>query len=102
MASLSMTTSSASSASERAKWSKKQDKLFEEALAVYDKDTPDRWHNIARAVGGGKSADEVRRHYEVLEHDIKHIESGKVPFPAYRYPAATLAYETDRLKHLKV
>ncbi|KAJ1264241.1 hypothetical protein BS78_09G248300 [Paspalum vaginatum] len=100
MASLSMTSSAAS---ERAKWTKKQDKLFEEALAVYDKDTPDRWHNIARAVGG-KSAEEVRRHYEVLERDIKHIESGKVPFPAYRYPApaTTLAYDTDRLKHLKV
>jgi len=80
MASLSMTSSSV-----RAQWTKKQNKLFEQALAVYDKDTPDRWHNIARAVGG-KSAEEVRRYYELLEEDVKHIESGKVPFPAYRCP----------------
>lgn len=45
MASMSMSSS-------RAQWTKKQDKLFEQALAVYDKDTPDRCHNIARAVGG--------------------------------------------------
>jgi len=80
MASLSMTSSSV-----RAQWTKKQNKLFEQALAVYDKDTPDRWHNIARAVGG-KSAEEVRRYYELLEEDVKHIESGKVPFPAYHCP----------------
>jgi hypothetical protein len=58
--------------------------LFEEALAVYDKDTPDRWHNVARAVGGNKSAEEVKRYYELLEEDIKHIESGRVPFPVYK------------------
>ena len=80
MASMSMSSS-------RAQWTKKQDKLFEPALAVYDKDTPDRWHNIARAVGG-KSAEEVRRYYELLEEDVKRIEAGKVPFPAYRCPPA--------------
>ena len=94
MASLSMTSSSV-----RAQWTKKQNKLFEQALAVYDKDTPDRWHNIARAVGG-KSAEEVRRYYELLEEDVKHIESGKVPLPAYRCPggagAGALGYEADR------
>ncbi|CAN6336710.1 unnamed protein product [Urochloa humidicola] len=102
MASLSMT----SSASARAQWTKRQNKLFEQALAVYDKDTPDRWHNIARAVGG-KSAEEVRLYYELLEQDVKHIESGKVPFPAYRCPggaagAGALGYEADRMKHLKI
>ena len=64
MASLSMTSSSV-----RAQWTKKQNKLFEQALAVYDKDTPDRWHNIARAVGG-KSAEEVRRYYELLVPNV--------------------------------
>ncbi|XP_062181487.1 protein RADIALIS-like 3 [Phragmites australis] len=104
MASLSMTNSAA-----RAQWTPRQNKLFEQALAVYDKDTPDRWHNIARAVGG-KSAEEVRRYYELLVEDIKHIESGNVPFPAYRCPSAgaagrtagSLGYESDRLKHLKI
>ncbi|KAG0538604.1 hypothetical protein BDA96_03G250900 [Sorghum bicolor] len=85
--------------STRAQWTAKQNKLFEQALAVYDRDTPDRWHNIARAVGGGKSADEVRRYYELLVKDVEHIEAGKVPFPAYRCPAG---YDADRLKHLKI
>lgn len=62
-----------------------QNKQFERALALYDKDTPDRWQKVARAVEG-KSAEEVKRHYEILEEDIRHIESGKVPFPNYRSP----------------
>ncbi|GAA0183267.1 DNA-binding transcription factor [Lithospermum erythrorhizon] len=60
--------------SSRSSWTKKQNKQFEEALAMFDKDTPDRWHNIARAVGG-KSPDEVRNHYEILVRDIMQIES---------------------------
>lgn len=64
-------------------WTAKQNKQFEEALAMYDKDTPDRWHNIARAVGG-KSAEEVRRHYEVLVKDIMQIEQDQIPLPNYR------------------
>ncbi|XP_059623644.1 protein RADIALIS-like 3 [Cornus florida] len=64
-------------------WTQKQNKLFEKALALYDKETPDRWQNIARAVGE-KSAEEVKRHYEVLVEDLRHIESGNVPYPKYR------------------
>ncbi|KAJ6989983.1 hypothetical protein NC653_018484 [Populus alba x Populus x berolinensis] len=64
-------------------WTPKQNKVFEKALALYDKDTPDRWHNVATAVGG-KSADEVKRHYEILIKDVREIESGRVPFPNYR------------------
>ncbi|KAL2241334.1 protein RADIALIS-like 3 [Sesamum indicum] len=80
MASNSLSSSSNSSSSS---WTPKQNKQFEKALAVYDKDTPDRWQNIARAVGG-KSAEEVKRHYEILVEDLKHIESGNYPFPNYR------------------
>lgn len=64
-------------------WTPGQNKLFERALAIYDKDTPDRWQNIAKAVGG-KSPEDVQRHYEVLLEDVKYIESGKVPFPKYK------------------
>ncbi|KAF6136855.1 hypothetical protein GIB67_043244 [Kingdonia uniflora] len=64
-------------------WTPKQNKLFEKALAFYDKDTPDHWFNVAKAVGG-KTADHVKKHYDILIQDLKHIESGQVPFPNYR------------------
>lgn len=64
-------------------WTPKQNKAFESALAVYDRDTPDRWHNIAKAVGG-KTAKDVKLHYEDLVEDINNIDSGKVPLPKYR------------------
>lgn len=64
-------------------WTPKQNKLFEKALALYDKDTPDRWQNVAKAVGG-KTAEEVRRHYEILLEDLRQIESGRIPFPNYK------------------
>uniref|UniRef100_A0A8R7QTF8 DnaJ homolog subfamily C member 2 n=4 Tax=Triticum TaxID=4564 RepID=A0A8R7QTF8_TRIUA len=55
-------------------WTAKQNKIFETALATYDEDTPDRWQKVARAVGDGKSVDEVKRHYEELLKDLHHIE----------------------------
>lgn len=64
-------------------WTAKQNKLFENALAMYDKDTPDRWQNLARAVGG-KTVEEVKRHYEDLVEDLRQIENGQVPLPNYR------------------
>ncbi|XP_057483096.1 protein RADIALIS-like 6 [Actinidia eriantha] len=65
-------------------WTPQQNKLFEQALARYDKDTPDRWRNVARAVGGGKSAEEVKQHYDLLLEDLVRIETGRVPIPNYR------------------
>jgi len=44
-------------------------------LAIYDKDTPDRWQKIAWAVGGGKSVEDVKRHYHKLQTDLREIES---------------------------
>nr|KYP66764.1 DnaJ isogeny subfamily C member 2 [Cajanus cajan] len=65
------------------RWTSEKNKLFENALAIYDKDTPDRWNNIAMFVGGTSEV-EVKRQYQILLEDIKSIESGKVPLPAYR------------------
>ncbi|KAG8055958.1 hypothetical protein GUJ93_ZPchr0001g32962 [Zizania palustris] len=69
-------------------WSTKENKLFEEALAYYGQGTPDLWHKVSRAMGGSKTAEEVRRHYEILIDDVKLIESGKVPFPKYNTQGA--------------
>ncbi|KAL3639172.1 Protein RADIALIS-like 5 [Castilleja foliolosa] len=64
-------------------WTARENKLFEDALAVYDQDTPDRWHNVARAVGT-KTAEEVKCHYQKLVDDIYNIELGLVPLPKYK------------------
>ncbi|KAI7746905.1 hypothetical protein M8C21_018127 [Ambrosia artemisiifolia] len=77
------TTSLYSTNSSSTSWTPQQNKLFERALAVYDSATPDRWQKIARAVGG-KTAEEVKRHYQVLIEDLRSIEMGNVPFPNYR------------------
>lgn len=62
-----------------ANWTQRQNKLFEEALAIYDRETPDRWQNVAKVVG--KSIEEVKKHYEILIEDVKRIERGQVSFP---------------------
>lgn len=76
-------------------WTVTQNKAFEKALAVFDKDTPDRWSNVARAVGG-KTADEVKKHYEILIEDVKHIESGHVPYPNYRTTGGGNTYDQEK------
>ncbi|KAF8114371.1 hypothetical protein N665_0039s0130 [Sinapis alba] len=71
------------SSSMSSSWTHKQNKIFERALAVYDKDTPDRWQNVAKAVGN-KSAEEVKRHYDILVEDLMNIEQDLVPLPKYK------------------
>ncbi|KAL4588809.1 hypothetical protein LXL04_001704 [Taraxacum kok-saghyz] len=58
-----MASSSMSSRGSGGSWTAKQNKAFEKALAVFDRDTPDRWHNVAKAVGG-KTPEEVKQHYQ--------------------------------------
>lgn len=86
-------------------WTYEQNKQFETALAVYDKDTPDRWVNVARAVSG-KSPEEVKRRYDRLVQDVNFIDSDQYPLPNYkpttgtgitdgrRYYIATIAFYT--------
>ncbi|XP_019708034.1 protein RADIALIS-like 3 [Elaeis guineensis] len=78
MASSSMSSSRTTESS----WTARQNKLFEEALAKYDRDTPDRWQKVANAVGD-KSVEEVKRHYELLIKDINYIESGRAQHRNY-------------------
>ncbi|XP_038902123.1 protein RADIALIS-like 2 [Benincasa hispida] len=100
---------SISSSHDSGSWTPNQNKAFERALAVFDKDTPDRWLNVANAVGGGKTADEVKRHFDLLVEDVKHIESGRVPFPNYTStstPATSdngnLNDQEQRMRNLKL
>ncbi|XP_075477509.1 transcription factor RADIALIS-like [Primulina tabacum] len=90
MASTSMTRS----------WTAKENKAFEKALAVFDKDTSDRWDNVAKSIGG-RTPEEVKKHYEVLLEDINYIESGRVPFPNYRTTGpANMRDQEQRMRSL--
>ncbi|KAG6408765.1 hypothetical protein SASPL_131786 [Salvia splendens] len=68
--------------SSNSKWTAWENKVFEDALASYGKGTAEWWQNVAEAVGG-KSVEEVKRHYQKLVQDINRIETGKVPLPNY-------------------
>nr|QDL88518.1 protein RADIALIS-like 4 isoform X1 [Cymbidium ensifolium] len=78
----------ASSYATASKWSAKEDKEFERALAMFGEHTPNRWEKVAAAIGGGKTVTDVRLHYQLLLDDIDSIESGLVPFPNYRIHSA--------------
>ncbi|CAL9021873.1 unnamed protein product [Prunus brigantina] len=47
----------------------KQNKDFENALAVFDKDVANRWDNIAKSVGR-KTLEEIKKYYDLLVEDI--------------------------------
>ncbi|KAG2333451.1 hypothetical protein Bca52824_004631 [Brassica carinata] len=57
-------------------------KAFENALAVYDDNTPDRWQKVAAAIPG-KTVSDVIKQYNDLEADLSSIEAGLIPVPGY-------------------
>ncbi|KAL8144016.1 hypothetical protein V2J09_017048 [Rumex salicifolius] len=63
-------------------WTHAENKLFEDALALYDKDTPDRWQKVADMIPG-KTVSDVMRQYRDLEDDVTKIEAGLYPVREY-------------------
>jgi len=63
-------------------WTREDNKKFESALAIYDKDTPDRWFKVAAMIPG-KTVFDVIKQYRELEEDVSEIEAGRVPIPGY-------------------
>uniref|UniRef100_A0A7N0TGW1 Uncharacterized protein n=1 Tax=Kalanchoe fedtschenkoi TaxID=63787 RepID=A0A7N0TGW1_KALFE len=76
-------------------WSREENKLFESALAIYDKNTADRWEKVAQMIPG-KSVSDVINQYKELEDDVSYIEAGLVPTPGYLTSSFTLELGDDR------
>lgn len=76
-------------------WSLRQNKVFENALALYDKETPDRWEKVAAKLPG-KTAIDVRKHYEDLVDDVTCIEDGLVALPTYIDSSCTLEWMAEK------
>nr|UKB40108.1 MYB transcription factor [Hydrastis canadensis] len=70
------------------KWTQQENKLFENALAIYDKDTPDRWQKVANMIPG-KTEMDVFNQYKDLENDVSDIEAGLIPIPGYNTSSFT-------------
>ncbi|KAF7825567.1 transcription factor DIVARICATA-like [Senna tora] len=73
------------------KWTPEENKRFENALALYDRDTPDRWVKVA-AMLPGKTVGDVIKQYRELEEDVSVIEAGLFPIPGYDTNSFTLEW----------
>lgn len=80
------------------KWTPEENKRFENALALFDKDTPDRWYNVAAMIPG-KTVNDVMNQYRELVDDVSDIEAGLIPIPGYGSSSSnnsfTLEWVTD-------
>lgn len=73
------------------RWTPEENKRFENALALFDKDTPERWYNVAAMIPG-KTVSDVIRQYQELEEDVSDIEAGLIPIPGYNTSSFTLEW----------
>lgn len=76
-------------------WTWLADKLFEEALVLFQEGTSNRWQKIAERVPG-KSPMEVREHYNMLLYDLHEIDSGRVEIPSY-YDELTICDSNNQI-----
>lgn len=63
-------------------WTREEDKVFENGLAIIPEDDYYRWQKIAEMIPG-KTVEEIKLHYDILVEDINDIEAGLVPLPCY-------------------
>jgi len=55
-------------------WTQESDSKFEASLLKYPPTSSTRWEDIAKDVGDGKTAEDVRNRYGELVRDILEIE----------------------------
>ncbi|KAM1729939.1 hypothetical protein ACFX11_020410 [Malus domestica] len=91
LSSYSLTSNCLVEESKRARWTSTENKMFENTLVVYDRDTLDRWHQVAAMIPG-KTVRDVKKQYEELEADVGQIEAGLVPIPGYSISPFTLEW----------
>nr|WLQ69645.1 MYB protein [Zingiber officinale] len=70
------------------KWTPEENKLFEDALAEFDADVPDRWEKVAALIPG-KTIGDVVSHYRELVDDVSDIEAGRFPCPLFSGAASS-------------
>ncbi|XP_073275138.1 transcription factor DIVARICATA-like [Primulina huaijiensis] len=73
------------------RWTPEENKRFENALAYFDQDTPDRWYNVAAMIPG-KTISDVKKQYQELVEDVSDIEAGLIPIPGYANNSFTLEW----------
>ncbi|KZV58092.1 transcription factor DIVARICATA-like [Dorcoceras hygrometricum] len=78
------------------RWTPEENKKFENALAIYDRDTPDRWDNVAAMIPG-KTAHDVIKQYKELVEDVSDIEAGLIPVPGYSPDSFTLEWVSKQM-----
>ncbi|KAG6495989.1 transcription factor DIVARICATA-like [Zingiber officinale] len=84
-------------------WTLEENKLFEDALAEFDTDVPDRWEKVAASIPG-KTVGDVVSHYRELVDDVSDIEAGRFPCPPYSGGASssfTLNWENSHEPYCK-
>ncbi|ERN11503.1 hypothetical protein AMTR_s00022p00113590 [Amborella trichopoda] len=57
---------------------------FEEAMAMFPDDLPDRWKTKTAEIIEGKNQSEVCNHFRAPYEDLQAIYTGKVELPAYK------------------
>ncbi|KAH0638252.1 hypothetical protein KY289_038167 [Solanum tuberosum] len=62
-------------------WTREEDKIFENILAIYFDDN-NLFMKMEEALPG-KSVDQIKDHYNILLEDIDAIDSGRAPLPNY-------------------